>query len=308
MRLRLRFSPEDSRVASFGLVLAAAAAVAAPQRVGTQHDALAVAGEHQRVGTARAQPRARGGSATPTPMPGTVGGCAGSASRRSCPRPAHCPRSGRARPAAVISTRRIVTAVLARSTTRPGRPSGRLFTRWAVTARQPTNSRVLSLRGLPNLVGLELVYAIGCRADDQVSVVTGGMRPWVDQLRGCGVGSVTAFDLATLDGVGDAHHVRFARFSVDRVRLAYADVEQERHRDVWDLRLFGQPGRRRLDFTAIRQPWLREATKAWTAATAGRVGEQTLRHRVGSVAVLSAVLAAGARGGSARWPVCAWTA
>jgi hypothetical protein len=49
MRLRLRFSPEDSRVASFGLVLAAAAAVAAPQRVGTQHDALAVAGEHQRV-------------------------------------------------------------------------------------------------------------------------------------------------------------------------------------------------------------------------------------------------------------------
>src|SRR5450759_4079739 len=124
------------------------------------------------------------------------------------------------------------------------------------------------------------------------------MRPWVDQLRGCGVGSVTAFDLATLDGVGDAHHVRFARFSVDRVRLAYADVEQERHRDVWDLRLFGQPGRRRLDFTAIRQPWLREATKAWTAATAGRVGEQTLRHRVGSVAVLSAVLAAGARGGA----------
>ena len=181
---------------------------------------------------------------------------------------------------------------------RAGRPSGRLFTRWAVTARQPTNSRVLSLRGLPNLVGLELVYAIGCRADDQVSVVTGGMRPWVDQLRGCGVGSVTAFDLATLDGVGDAHHVRFARFSVDRVRLAYADVEQERHRDVWDLRLFGQPGRRRLDFTAIRQPWLREATKAWTAATAGRVGEQTLRHRVGSVAVLSAVLAAGARGGA----------
>src|SRR5450759_3408828 len=104
--------------------------------------------------------------------------------------------------------------------------------------------------------------------------------------------------LATLDGVGDAHHVRFARFSVDRIRLAYADVEQERHRNVWDLRLFGQPGRRRLDFTAIRQPWLREATKAWTAATAGRVGEQTLRHRVGSVAVLSAVLAAGARGGA----------
>jgi hypothetical protein len=180
---------------------------------------------------------------------------------------------------------------------RDGRPAGRAFTRWAAGVRQPTNSRVLSLRGLPALVSLELLFAIGCRAADQVSVVTGGMRPWVDQLRACGVGSVTAFDPNLLDGVGDAHHVRFARFSIDRVHLAYADVEEERHRDVWDLRLFGQPGRRRLDFTAIRQPWLREATKAWTAATVGRVGEQTLRHRLGSVAVLSAVLAAGPGGG-----------
>ena len=39
---------------------------------------------------------------------------------------------------------------------------------WAARARQPVNSRVLSLRGLPTLVGLELLYAIGCRADDQV--------------------------------------------------------------------------------------------------------------------------------------------
>jgi hypothetical protein len=181
---------------------------------------------------------------------------------------------------------------------RDGRPTEEAFTRWAAGVRQPTNSRVLSLRGLPALVGLELLYAIGCRAADQVSVVTGGMRPWVDQLRACGVGSVTAFDLTVLDGVGDAHHVRFARFAVDRVRVAYADVETERHRDVWDLRLFGQPGRRRLDFTVIRQPWLREATKVWTSVTAGRVGEQTMRHRVGSVAVLSAVLATGPGGGA----------
>ena len=75
---------------------------------------------------------------------------------------------------------------------RAGRPAGPAFTRWAAGVRQPTNSRVLSLRGLPALVRLELLYAIGCRAADQVSVVTGGMRPWVDQLRACGVGSVTA--------------------------------------------------------------------------------------------------------------------
>ena len=180
---------------------------------------------------------------------------------------------------------------------RAGRPTGRAFTVWAARVRQPTNSRVLSLRGLPELLRVELLYAIGCRAADQVSVVTGGMRPWIDQLRANGVGSVTEFDLATLDGIGDAHHVRFARFSVDRVQLVYADPDAERHRDVWDLRLFGLPGRRRLDFTAIRQAWLREATKAWTATSTGRVGEASLRHRVGSIAVLSAVLATGAGGG-----------
>jgi integrase len=181
---------------------------------------------------------------------------------------------------------------------RAGRPAGRAFTRWAARVRQPTNSRVLSLRGLPELLRVELLYAIGCRAADQVSVVTGGMRPWIDQLRATGAGSVLDFDLRVLDEVGDAHHVRFARYSVDRIKLAYADPDAERHRDVWDLRLFGLPGRRRLDFTAIRQPWLREATKAWTATTAGRVGEASLRHRVGSIAVLSAVLATGAGGGA----------
>ena len=178
-----------------------------------------------------------------------------------------------------------------------GRPVGAAFTKWASRVRQPVNSRVLSLRGLPELVRLELVYAIGCRAAEQVSVVTGGMRPWVDQLRAIGVVSVCNFDLNLLDGVGDRSHVRFARFSVDRVRLAYADPEAERANDVWDLRLFGVPGRRRLDFTPIRQSWLRDATKGWTAATMGRVGDGALAHRVGSVAVLSAVLASGPAGG-----------
>lgn len=180
---------------------------------------------------------------------------------------------------------------------RADRPTGRAFTSWTARVRQPVNSRVLSLRGLPTLLRVELLYSIGCRAADQVSVVTGGMRPWVDQLRAAGAGSVTEFDLSTLDDVGDAHHVRFARYSVDRVHLAYADAEAERLRDVWDLRLFGVPGkRRRLDFTPIRQHWLREATKAWTATTTGQLAEMTLRHRVGSVAVLSAVLAAGPGG------------
>ncbi len=181
---------------------------------------------------------------------------------------------------------------------RAGRTAGPAFDRWAARVGQPTNSRVLSLRGLPELLRLELVYAIGCRAADHVSVVTGGMRPWIDQLRATDAGSVLDFDQRVLQEAGDAHHVRFARYSVDRVKLAYADPDDERHRDVWDLRLFGLPGKRTLDFTGIRQPWLREATKAWSATTAGQVSETTLRHRVGSIVVLSAVLATGAGGGA----------
>jgi integrase len=178
-----------------------------------------------------------------------------------------------------------------------GRPRDAAFSHWAARVRQPVNSRVLSLRGLPELVRLELVYAIRVRAAEQVSVVTGGMRPWIDQLRAAGVASVTEFDLACLDGVGDRSHVRFARFSVDRVSLAYADPEVERTKDVWDLRLFGVAGRRRLDFTGIRQSWLRDAVKDWAAVTMGRVGDGALAHRVGSLSMLSAVLAAGPGGG-----------
>ena len=179
-----------------------------------------------------------------------------------------------------------------------GRPQERAFTNWATRVRQPVNSRVLSLRGLPGLVRLELLYAIGCRAAEQVSVVTGGMRPFVDHVRALGLSSLCEFDLSLLEGIGDRHHVRFARFSVDRVCLAYADPEAEREKDVWDLRLFGVPGRRRLDFSAIRQPWLRQAAKGWAAATIGRVGDGAIAHRVGSLEVLSAVLASGPGGGN----------
>ena len=178
-----------------------------------------------------------------------------------------------------------------------GRPADVAFTDWAARVRQPVNSRVLSLRGLPELVRLELAYAIGCRAAEQVTVITGGMRPWIDQLRALGVGSVTEFDLGLLDGLGDKAHVRFARFSVDVVGLAYADAETERINDVWDLRLFGRPGRHRLDFRGIRQYWLREAAKAWAAAAVGRVSDTVMSHRVGSLAVFSAVLASGPGGG-----------
>jgi integrase len=177
-----------------------------------------------------------------------------------------------------------------------GCPRGANFEAWAARARQPVNHRVLSLRGLPELVRLELVYAISCRVKEQIRTATGNMRRFVDELLSSGIGSMTEFDLAGFDPTGNQDWGRFARFSIDRVRLAYGDVEREREGDVWDLRHFGGSGR--LDFTGVRQEWLREATKAWAATALANRNHPMVRRRVGSIAVLSRILAGGRGGGA----------
>lgn len=119
-------------------------------------------------------------------------------------------------------------------------------------ARQSVNHRVLSLRGLPELVRLELLYAIGCRVKEQVRTATGNMRRYVDALLASGAGSVLEFDLADFDPAGNRDYGRFARFTADRVRFAYGDAGTERDGQVWDLMgHFGHSGH--LDFSRIRQ-------------------------------------------------------
>ncbi|MGH9099369.1 MAG: tyrosine-type recombinase/integrase, partial [Acidimicrobiales bacterium] len=178
-----------------------------------------------------------------------------------------------------------------------GRPGGQAFSSWAARVRQPANGGVLSLRGLPELVRLEVLYAICCRVRDQIRTAT-NVHPYLDHLRAAGVSSVLDFDLRHLGADGDQNHVRFARYCVDRVRLAYAANESSLDEDVWDLRLFGRSGRKHLDFRSIRQHWFREATKAWAADALVRVrAHETVQHRVQSIGVLSAILAAGPGGG-----------
>lgn len=174
-----------------------------------------------------------------------------------------------------------------------GRPGAQAFLSWAARVRQPANGGVLSLRGLPELVRLEVLYAICCRVRDQIRTAT-NVHPYLDHLRAAGVSSVLDFDLRYLGVDGDQNHVRFARYCVDRVHLAYAVNESSLGEDVWDLRLFGHSGRKHLDFGPIRQRWLREATKAWAADALVRVrAHETVKHRVQSIGVLSAILAAG---------------
>lgn len=183
---------------------------------------------------------------------------------------------------------------------REGRPQGRRLDAFIARGAQPANARVLSLRGLPELVRLELLWVISCLLREQVHARPGDMRPYVDLLRERGVASLVELDPVTIDPTGKAGHGRFARFAFDRARLGYATPEEERGRDRWDLRVFGRSGH--LDFSPIRQDWLREAAKSWAEAALGpgataRSKVSTVQHQLHSVGLLSATLASGRGGG-----------
>ncbi|MFN2496519.1 MAG: tyrosine-type recombinase/integrase, partial [Pseudonocardiaceae bacterium] len=78
------------------------------------------------------------------------------------------------------------------------------------------------------------------------------------------------------------------------VRLTVADPDAERAKDVWELAVFGLRGR--LSFTAISQPWLREAAKRWATdempRRRGNGAGRVMRGLVASVARLSQSLRA----------------
>ncbi len=184
---------------------------------------------------------------------------------------------------------------------RQGFPHGRRFEAFLLRGAQPANARVLSLRGLPELVRLELLWVIGCLAREQIHARLGDMRSYVELLRERGVASLVEVDPVTVDPTGRAGNGRVPRFAFDRARLAYATPDTERGRDRWDLRVFGRSGH--LDFSPIRQGWLRDATKSWAEAalggpgTAARSKVSTLQHQLHSIGLLSATLASGRGGG-----------
>ncbi len=156
---------------------------------------------------------------------------------------------------------------------------------WQRTVRAVAEGSQVSLRGLPPLVVAEVLYGVQQRTKSDIKTSYLYLRGVCDLLRATGAASV-----ADLTWVKSPRHVRTLAGaitkSVDRLGMS---PEAERHKDVWDLFVFGHGGS--LTFTGISQPWLREAVKRWAfddlPRRRGTAVAAQVQHKINSIGRLS---------------------
>lgn len=152
-----------------------------------------------------------------------------------------------------------------------GRPDADEFAERFNTPALPASERIV-LRGLRHQLRLEIAYALQCRRDERtVKTDPAVVMQVVRFLAG-------APERSLLERSEDDWRARIGRpapkDSNPRALLAYArrrveDLlapsgwETEFDRDVWRLHRLGFPGRRRLRFDGIAQPWLAVLAKRW---------------------------------------------
>lgn len=135
---------------------------------------------------------------------------------------------------------------------------------WRLTTSAINADRELCLRGLADRVVAEVLYGLQVRTEAGTRTWDHFLRPLCDRLRQMQTPTLEVLAdpevFATLSHVKSTHGVvRTMLMWLDRLG---ATPESERHKDVWDLKIFtGQTGT--LDFTRISQPALREAVKHW---------------------------------------------
>ncbi len=137
------------------------------------------------------------------------------------------------------------------------------FDAWAATAMPISLDHVVILRGLPDLVQLEILVGLQHRTER-------GLRTFISVVR-----AVAAFArrhrVATLEQLAEVPVVRgrqdvtaLLNSVLSATRMAQSSIEEEQRRDVWNLGVFGL-GAQHLVFTHLSQPWLRETAKHWVA-------------------------------------------
>ena len=113
------------------------------------------------------------------------------------------------------------------------------------------------MRGLSSAVQAEVLFGLQERCRRGVITYLYQLRIFARHLRVAGVVTIADFDVDQLPG-----HVRRLGQELQDAISRGSTAESEQHRDVWDMSVFGH-GRKRLDFTVIVQPWLRDAAKHW---------------------------------------------
>ena len=141
----------------------------------------------------------------------------------------------------------------------------------------------VSLRGVAGRAVVEMLYGLQQRTRAGAATDVARLRQIACELRDTGASS-----LAGLDADGREQY-KLTRCFARHAARAFLDPETETRKDVWDLAVFGQPGR--LTFTTISQRWLREAAKRWAAddlpRRRGKVAAAPVRHYLTSLAALS---------------------
>jgi integrase len=138
---------------------------------------------------------------------------------------------------------------------------------WQITEGAVAEGGQVSLRGLPPLLVVQLLFGIWQRTRGGAKITDVDLRAACRALRGQQVSSIEECRVGQVPG----KPVRSLLNALIRhARRALADPASEQAKDTWDLAVFGHPGR--LSFTGITQPWLRLAAKRWAA-------EELPRHR-----------------------------
>jgi integrase len=165
------------------------------------------------------------------------------------------------------------------------RPAGSDFEAWREQCGEALPaSRFVDLSGLPDVVVAELLVGISVAMAGHRRTRVGDLRRIVTVVDDTGVGSI--MELA-LDRLRTPAVRLFVSWAQDHLRLAFADPDVEWRQDVWDMRVFGKPQAYTIDFTQIRQPWLRELAKQWSRERAPLVHASSTRRAVVSIAQLS---------------------
>jgi integrase len=136
-----------------------------------------------------------------------------------------------------------------------------MFNEWCARAAAIPAGRRLVLRGLSPRLELEVLYEIHCRARAGKKTVLGAFQLVVDWLRFNNPKSALELSGAEVPkSWGQGSKGVWSLLCAD-VRLATLGPEEMRHQDFWWGSILGKAGN--LDFTPIRQKWLREVTKSW---------------------------------------------